>query len=69
MDEFCFNNESAENNDAILEKIMSYTFSSSGQKTREFSPIGEEADESPIIRSFILQQLMKRYISVVLQYF
>ena len=41
---------------------MSYTFSSSGKQTREFSPIAEEADESPIIRSFILQQLMKRYV-------
>ena len=62
MDEFCFNNESMENSDIILEKIMSYTFSSSGKQTREFSPIAEEADESPIIRSFILQQLMKRYV-------
>lgn len=60
VDEFCFDKEVyAEDNVEILEKIMRYTFS--GDTTREFSPIAEEADESPIIRSFILQKLMKRF--------
>ena len=47
----------------VMERIMGYAFHSKGNKTKEFSPADDFAiDPSPVVRSFILQQLLKRYI-------
>ncbi|XP_066927560.1 E3 ubiquitin-protein ligase rnf213-alpha-like [Clytia hemisphaerica] len=68
VEEFCFskhnNDTNTQQNEEVLKKIMRYTFTSRGDQTREFSPIADEADNSPVIRSFILQQLMKREVEV-----
>jgi len=61
--EFCFSDKAFKRIDKefVLPRIMSYAFSTSAGSTKRFSPIEEYAiDESPVIRSFILQQFLAR---------
>ncbi|XP_057290514.1 E3 ubiquitin-protein ligase rnf213-alpha-like isoform X3 [Hydractinia symbiolongicarpus] len=60
--EFCFARDNFEViHPDVIKKIMGYAFHSSEHQTKEFSPIQEYAlDPTPVIRSFLLQQLLKR---------
>lgn len=60
--EFCFvRDDSQEIDPNVMGRIMGYAFHSKGNKTKEFSPADDFAiDPSPVVRSFILQQLLKR---------
>jgi len=61
VDEFCFATQTdGQENDEVIKRVIGYTFSDGQQQTKQFSPIGDDTDKSPIIRSFILQQLMRR---------
>ena len=47
--------------DDLISKLMTYICSESG--TKKFSPIAEHAlDPSPVIRSFLLKQLLERFV-------
>lgn len=61
--EFCFTENALKiENQEIIEKIMLYTFSPSKESTKQFSPLQDDIDKSPVIRSFILQQLLKQLV-------
>ena len=66
MVEFCISKEAFERIDqeTVIPHIMGYAFTqnASGGGTKRFSPVEDYAiDDSPVIRSFILQQLLSRY--------
>jgi len=61
--EFCFSDAASKKLDesTVLPHIMSYAFNTEIGSTKRFSPLKEYAvDESPVIRSFILQQLFAK---------
>lgn len=61
--EFCFTKELLLTNDnEVITRIMSYAFSSEGTGTKQFSPLQDDIDRSPVIRSFILQQLLNALV-------
>ena len=61
--EFCFvRDDSREIEPKLLQRIMGYAFHAKENQTKQFSPVEDFAiDPTPIIRSFILQQLLKRW--------
>ncbi|XP_066922902.1 E3 ubiquitin-protein ligase rnf213-alpha-like [Clytia hemisphaerica] len=65
--EFCFSKEAFERIDqeTVIPHIMGYAFTqNAGGGTKRFSPVEDYHDDSPVIRSFILQQLLSRGIKV-----
>uniref|UniRef100_A0A7M5U071 RZ-type domain-containing protein n=1 Tax=Clytia hemisphaerica TaxID=252671 RepID=A0A7M5U071_9CNID len=66
--EFCFSKEAFERIDqeTVIPHIMGYAFTqNAGGGTKRFSPVEDYAiDDSPVIRSFILQQLLSREVEV-----
>ena len=62
--EFCFvRDDSQEIEQQLLQRVMGYAFHTKENQTKQFSPIEDFAiDPTPIIRSFILQQLLKRWV-------
>ena len=60
--EFCFSREDFDRIEPeVIQKIMGYVFYSAEKKTKAFSPLNDYAiDPTPVVRSFILQQLLKR---------
>ena len=61
--EFCFSAEAFKLLDKknVLPHIMTYAFNQNSSTTKKFSPLEEYGvDESPVVRSFILQQLLSR---------
>ena len=61
--EFCFSDAASKglNEKTVLPHIMLYAFNVEIGSTKRFSPLEEYAvDESPVIRSFILQQLFTK---------
>ena len=63
--EFCFSSEKAFKSldkETVLPRIMNYAFNRESSATKRFSPLEDYGvDESPVVRSFILQQLLSRY--------
>lgn len=63
--EFCFSASKdafSRIDDEVIVKIIGYAFHSKNNTTKSFSPFEEYAvDVSPVIRSFIVQQLLKRF--------
>lgn len=61
--EFCFSAEAFEllDKETVLPHIMTYAFNQNNSGTKRFSPLEEYGvDNSPVVRSFILQQLLSR---------
>ena len=58
--EFVFEEQNGQQlSEDVITKLMTYVCSSTG--TKKFSPIAEHAlDPSPVIRSFLLKQLLER---------
>nr|XP_047126393.1 E3 ubiquitin-protein ligase RNF213 isoform X3 [Hydra vulgaris] len=66
--EFCFSRKDFDRVDTnVIENILNYVFSS--ETTKVFSPIPDYAlDPTPVIRSFLLQQLLQRSYNEVQKY-
>ena len=62
--EFCFvRDDSQEIEQQLLQRVMGYAFHAKENQTKQFSPVEDFAiDPTPIIRSFIVQQLLKRWV-------
>ena len=63
---FCFaRDDSAIVDDDVIENLMNYVICPFGGKTKILSPINNLAiDPTPVVRSFMLQQLLKRKVGV-----
>lgn len=59
--EFSFSRDIKELDEEVVKRMMNYAFNSSEHvETKPFSPVKYALDPTPVIRSFILQQLLKR---------
>ena len=63
---FCFGAEGGESvmDPELFDMFMSYVIEATSSKTKDFSPFSEHGiDATPVVRSFLLQQLMRtRYV-------